>query len=78
MADDARRAGHGAALLAAALATLRAAGAATAALHVDAGPDGAAARRLYTRHGFAPAGGGAACQDYYGPGRHALALSAPL
>jgi N-acetylglutamate synthase-like GNAT family acetyltransferase len=57
VAPGARRSGHGAALLDAALATLRAAGVAAATLHVDAGPAGEAARRLYARAGFMPHSG---------------------
>jgi ribosomal protein S18 acetylase RimI-like enzyme len=57
VAPGARHSGHGAALLDAALATLRAAGVAAATLHVDAGPAGEAARRLYARAGFLPHSG---------------------
>ncbi len=84
MAPSARRAGHGGALLAAALAALRAAGVPVATLHVDAGPDGAAARALYARSGFVPASGAEGhaapplLRDYYAPGRHALRLRCAL
>ena len=77
MAPGARRQGHGAALLAAALAVLRAEGAAAASLHVDAGASGDAARALYGRFGFAAAADGHA-QDYYGAGRHGLLLRTAL
>jgi ribosomal protein S18 acetylase RimI-like enzyme len=77
VAPSARRQGHGAALLAAALEVLRGEGAAGASLHVDADAGGAAARALYGRFGFAAAAGGLA-QDYYGVGRHALLLRAEL
>ncbi len=75
VATHARRTGIGAALLSAALAQLRAAGAAAVTLHVDAGPGGAPARRLYAHFGFAEDSRAAA---YYGAGRDALRMSAPL
>ena len=76
VAPGARRHGHGAALLAAALEVLRGEGAAAASLHVDAGAGGAAARALYRRFGFAASGGPAL--DYYGAGQHALLLRTAL
>jgi GNAT superfamily N-acetyltransferase len=70
VAPDARRAGVGAALLADAERTARAAGAASLRIRTSTQQETAAARALYAKSGYALHGD--AVPDYYGPGVHGL------
>ena len=76
VAPDARRAGVGAALVADAELTARAAGAACLIIRTSTQPETAAARALYAKSGYQLHGD--AVPDYYGPGVHGLEYRKPL